>query len=51
MLFIAKSVNHITAKNNPGADNVVKFWFRIPTENREYPRAHRRAPDSIDTHP
>ena len=33
MIFIAKSENKNLGNNNPGQNNVVKFWFKIPAEN------------------
>lgn len=38
-----------TVKNNPGADNPIYFWFKIPAENRVYPWARRRGQGPTDT--
>ena len=37
-----KSVKNQTVLNNPGADDPIYYWFKIPAEGREYPWTRRR---------
>ena len=41
----------LTVKNNPGSDNPVFYWFKIPKESRVYPKARRHVLDSTETQP
>ena len=38
-------------KTNPGSDNPVFFWFRIPRESRVYPKESRHGLDSTEIVP
>ena len=48
MIFIAKSENKNPGTNNPGQNNVVEFWFKIPAENRVYQWVQNRVLDPIE---
>lgn len=55
--FIIKQANKmkfktkLTVKNNPGSDNPVFYWFKIPKESHVYPKAHHHVLDSTETIP
>ncbi len=41
----------LTILNNPGSDNPVFYWFKIPKEGHAHQNTHHHVQDSTETIP